>query len=497
MSRNLMGFKSIIVYAFFFISFFAFSGCGGGEDGSGNTDSLQITNQYLQYRSFENSNSNRFQGWVEITKNGSHIQERDLDEILLTNSSGSPIQPTSTGFYEYGYMLLDCTTTPCTESGPIEGTGFSGSFNYIPAGFYNIRASTKDRLSDTATVQYAGQLVLPVIDSTTMESELINEDLILSWTNPTDTANWPDVHRLTINIFDSVGVIDVLRVVVEKDTDSVTIPASLISQAMDLASGSLVRWEIQTRAYDANGMNCARGYSNRLFLPQVLSISGTFMQHFTHENLAYNSFRAFVGLKIGDTPAQDSDIADVRITDLLGNPLVTINSTFWQAGPYIVYNCLSVPCTQYNNIMQSGFLKYFTNIPAGRYFIEAEATDGQIATQSITYPGQLHLPCILSGSMQSQFVNGNLVLSWTNPTESANWQYVDDLHIRIYATDGEEVIFVTFDPSNESVTIPASLLSQANNLGYGSISYWHIQTRAFDANWMNFARGVSNNAIIR
>jgi hypothetical protein len=121
-----------------------------------------------------------------------------------------------------------------------------------------------------------------------------------------------------------------------------------------------------------------------------------------------------------------------------------------------------------------------------------KAADGHNFTAEIYYPGQLILPFISNASIQSYWSNGDLVLSWTNPTNEKNWDKVSQLRIIMYAEDNAEVLYIRTNPSTTTVTIPASLYNGVVNLGHGNITGWLIQTRAYDSNNMNYARGYSH-----
>jgi hypothetical protein len=108
------------------------------------------------------------------------------------------------------------------------------------------------------------------------------------------------------------------------------------------------------------------------------------------------------------------------------------------------------------------------------------------------YPGQLALPVVDSSSMQAQWSNGDLVLSWTNPTGELNWQAVDQIRVVLFDVDYNDKVFVSLDKSAETVTLPAELLTKAAAIGASGISSWQVQTRAFSQYNMNHARGNSN-----
>lgn len=114
------------------------------------------------------------------------------------------------------------------------------------------------------------------------------------------------------------------------------------------------------------------------------------------------------------------------------------------------------------------------------------------ATKDLSYPGKVVLPYVDFNTMDSLYSNsGDLVLSWTNPTGDANWDKVNQLRIVLMTKDYTSLVYIPANPNSETLTIPESLINQAENLGYGNVSWWAIQTRAYDNNNMNYARGYS------
>ena len=88
-------------------------------------------------------------------------------------------------------------------------------------------------------------------------------------------------------------------------------------------------------------------------------------------------------------------------------------------------------------------------------------------------------------------MGNDLALSWVNPTSSTNWSEVDILRIKLLDSSGKVVLFMSLSPTADTVTISNNLLVQAAGLGDSTLSTWEVQTRAYDANNMNFARGNS------
>ena len=73
-------------------------------------------------------------------------------------------------------------------------------------------------------------------------------------------------------------------------------------------------------------------------------------------------------------------------------------------------------------------------------------------------------------SMQAHWSNGDLVLSWTNPTGELNWQEVDQMRVVLFDVDYNDKVFVSPDKSAETVSLPAELLTKAAAIGASGIS---------------------------
>jgi hypothetical protein len=248
-------------------------GCGGGSGGGDDAPVYDFGLYFLQYRVFENT-STGYQSYLPMTKNGKAIQETDITDIRMYDAASNPITATTEGFNAETYMYLNCTVTPCAQSGPLNENGFYGSFSALPADTYSFEVDTADGQTLGLAVPYTGQLALPFILSSTMQSSWTGSDLMLNWTNPVGAANWTEVDQLRIRLFDGTGK-PVLYIRLDPTAETVTINASLLNQAAGLGDGLLQSWEVQTRAYDANGMNFARSYSNRLGIdPQPTACVG-------------------------------------------------------------------------------------------------------------------------------------------------------------------------------------------------------------------------------
>lgn len=222
----------------------------------------------------------------------------------------------------------------------------------------------------------------------------------------------------------------------------------------------------------------------------VYTFGLNFVQYRVFENSS-TGYQAYVTMTKDGKAIQETDVDDFRIYDSANNLLAPTNSGF-NAETYISLNCMNSPCSQSGPVNENGFYESFAFLPADTYDVEVDTADGQALTLNVPYPGQLALPVVPSNTMLSTWVGNDLLLNWVNPVTATNWGEVDQLRIRLFDGNGKPVLYIRLDPSAETVTINASLLSQAAGLGNGVLQSWEVQTRAYDANDMNFARAYSN-----
>ncbi len=233
-----------------------------GDDGV--LPSNAIKSAYMQYRNYPDPAKNRYAAWIEVTKDGGPAQSTDVIGFKITDSVGNAVTPTSSSFAQGHYYYYNCSTTPCTSPQAIMENGYAVNFSNIPAGKYRYEVEASDGQKFYKDIEYPGQLVLPIVPSTTMNSSLLaNGDWVLNWINPTGAANWSEVDQLRIILMaGDAAYTELVYVRANSSVETVIIPASLISQAESLGKGPIEYWTIQTRAYDANNMNYARGYSH-------------------------------------------------------------------------------------------------------------------------------------------------------------------------------------------------------------------------------------------
>jgi hypothetical protein len=221
-------------------------------------------------------------------------------------------------------------------------------------------------------------------------------------------------------------------------------------------------------------------------------ISSAYLQYRNYEDPdRTDGYAAWAGITKDGEPVNAADIKSLTITNIAGDELVPDNQSFYRGPPYHVYDCRSTTCTGPEIVIDSGYIANFSNIPAGSYHFQAEATNGEKFGRHVYFPGKVVLPFIpVETYSWSWTVQGDSVASWGNPTGEPNWGEVDQILLTVLDEDTNAYIWVRLNPSVETFTIPESWWIEADTLGRNH-AWWLVQTRAFDSNNMNYARGIT------
>lgn len=220
-------------------------------------------------------------------------------------------------------------------------------------------------------------------------------------------------------------------------------------------------------------------------------IDSNYLQYRTNVDPSNNHYRGWVGISNNDLPIEMEEIENIIFTDESGSEMVFTDERFWN-GKYYLYDCSTGACQVPSLVEESGFYGPLDALSTGTYQIKVETADGTTITKDVDYPGKLELPVVNSDSMQDQWEDGDLILSWTNPTTAATWNEADLLRVNLLTSNYEDLIYVSVDPTEETITIPADLIEKAAEIGKGEVARWQIQVRANDSNGMNYARSISN-----
>jgi len=221
------------------------------------------------------------------------------------------------------------------------------------------------------------------------------------------------------------------------------------------------------------------------------SIEWPYIQYRVIENEERGFFRGWFDVTKNDMPVEEDEIRSITVTDSGGNIMDISDKGFH---PYVFYrfDCVTGACSEYGPTFRSGFYMNFEDdLATGSYWIEIETVDGQ-AEKYVYYFGKLELPVVNSASMTSRYDNRDLVLNWINPINQDNWQEVDELRILLIDDIGQEILYVAANKNDQSITIPSRILANAEAIYGTNFTEWGVQTRAFDPNGMDYARGYSD-----
>ncbi len=452
---------------------------------------------HLMYRNFESTGSGNYQRVIGISDFGGPVQESDIIDSVMTDSTGTSVIDYADGFYHLTFMQYDCTTGTCEQSGPIDDTGIWARYATLTPDTYNVQVNMVNEQVLTSDIGYGGQVILPYVSASTMQAQWNDTDLELSWSNPITESNWNEVDQLRIVLFDNNNQV-VLQIRLAPEETSVTVPADLIAQSAALLGGdSLAQWQIQTRAYDENGMNFARGYSNTAVVSTPgYAIPYSYVMYRNYESTGSGNYMGVIAITDNSGPVEETDIIDASMTDSTGTGLASYADGFYHL-TLMQYDCTTGTCSQSGPIEDTGIWASYTSLAPDTYNMQVEMENGQVLTSDVDYAGQLILPYVSASTMQAQWNGADLELSWSNPTADPNWNAVTQLRVVLFDNNNQTVLHLRLAPYETTATVPADLIAQsAALLGGTSLTQWQIQTRTYDSNGNNIARGYSNTAPI-
>ena len=229
---------------------------------------INLTGGYVQYRTFSDG-SNAYGGWLNFTKNNKLIEESDITQIKLKDSSDNPVTISGTSFFasQYFWGGWNQSTSSVDFGGPYSDSGFSIRFpedTDLPAGTYTYEATTSQNDILTLTRYFPVETILPVVDKASMNYEWLDDSgLHLTWSVPAAGGGYD---QLRIDLYTQDGD-DLLYVRLPPDKEELTIPAEWIQKMTDVINPSSAVWRIVTRSIEGGGNNYARGYSGKVDIP--------------------------------------------------------------------------------------------------------------------------------------------------------------------------------------------------------------------------------------
>jgi hypothetical protein len=488
---------------------------GVPPSGCPQTGLTTITNQYVQYRTYAPPATDKFQGWVALSRGGVPAPRDDIQSIALLLEGGTsptpvPIQWSASNYDGSQYYKVDWDGV---QFGTYALRGDEG-FRILPtdplaAGTYHYRVQTFSGESfDGPPMSYGGMIQLPYA-TWPAQPYVWNADgsLTISWVNPVNDQSWPLVSELRVQLSKGSGgtVLDVR--VTDTTVTSVTLPAELVAGVASLGVGPDATCQVQTRSANAGNMNDARGFSAPWTIPWTpawMLTAGRYVQYRTFENTSNDKYRGWVDIRKDGAPITSTDVAagDIVLKDGSGQTVATTGAAFHASrfynftwDPSLSIYVLSGPMNS------SGYSLDFDDVPAGQYTFEL-ATSGGPVTAGVSYPGLLALPAIASSSMTvTPNTDGGVRLAWQDPGDVDVVLELDD--------DNGEALFYAFagqmpgpGPVAREFWLPPNVVQSVKDLNPSLTTWsWRVQTRAaasgpeleaLGMKGMNYARGLSD-----
>jgi hypothetical protein len=225
---------------------------------------VQISSGYLQYRTFADSSTSEYKGWLKFTKNDLPLPQDSNQAISLLDENGTTVQIKDAKFYDSTYYWgnWNNATQSVDYSEPYTQAGYKISFpqgTEIGSGSYTYNATTGDGDTLTYNLNYPGKKEMPTVALQPVKT---------SWDNNGSlTIDWPkpggDFDEYMFVILDQQSYKDLLYVKLPKSQSSLTIPESVIKDLQNLYQSTSLQLQLQTRKYSNEGMNYARGITSK------------------------------------------------------------------------------------------------------------------------------------------------------------------------------------------------------------------------------------------
>ena len=230
--------------------------------------SLEIGGAYVQYRSHENETQAGYRGWIDFRRGGDLIDEGAIakDEngvpmVQLYDPEGNLLAPQSVRFIRTESVVADGPYGDVWDWYPWGYSGFLLDLrNYndqgLEEGTYRFAAQAADGTELTKEIYFPGAVPLTPVPWLGYSWQW-DGSLYLTWGNPGDS-------------FDEYSVVltkgpdaEIFYQRLERSTYYAYLPRQLLLDinALTAPDPTNIRWRVQTRRTDENGMNYARSYN--------------------------------------------------------------------------------------------------------------------------------------------------------------------------------------------------------------------------------------------
>lgn len=223
---------------------------------------------FIQYRTFE-TGTNSYAGFIEYKDNGVPVAQTDLATASIRDPLNNPL-PAAPVFIQANYLVATWDAGTSTF-GPATPSGYAGYFfdlgtADLAPGTYTFRTTLAEGQLLQTTRNVASRVEAPVVPFSSMltTKNSTNNSLTLSWTAPaTGTFS---TYRVVVRKVLATSSPEIFYAIVPVGTTSITLSQTLLAQIAlnaGVSQTSPLSWEVQTRVYDANSIEIARGYSDR------------------------------------------------------------------------------------------------------------------------------------------------------------------------------------------------------------------------------------------
>ena len=468
------------------------------------TKQLGVSYSYLQHRNYNDDYSDKYQGWIELIKGNDPIEASDVSAIAVKDGSGAAMDAIVSSLFatEYYYGNYNSISKDFAFAGPYAYSGYSIKFpadRDLAAGDYTFEITPAVGDVMTQIVSFPETQEVPVVNSTLMTYSWSEGALTLSWTVPDGTF---DEFRVLLTDTNSK---DLLYVKAPKTVTSVTIPADWVERIETLAPIGDWFWQVQTRAYTANGMNHARSYSRQCKIypageeaDYYISWARSGYRNFVDSNNNGYLFGLIV-LKTDGTLIDETDVTQVVVKNAAGDIIAGQYNGFYKEESLFWARVYQGSSSLFDRMLDTW--SYFAfSIPstpalaAGDYTYEVTTADGSLLTTTVAFQGDMVVPVPAAPAMTHQWLpDGSLKLTWQNSTGDYS-----TIRVRGRDENWNDLFTIAAPTTATTVTLPKWALDEIEAT-YGAVptqAYWWVEWRLTGDNGFEYGRGASDHVEI-
>jgi hypothetical protein len=224
-----------------------------------------------------------------------------------------------------------------------------------------------------------------------------------------------------------------------------------------------------------------------------IEITSSYVQYRTYSDAAGNRYQGWVSFLNDGRPIEASDIADIVLKDQNQNEVdISLSDLYYDEYYYGGWNSGDGQIYYSGPYSDTGFSIYFpeaTALTEGNYTYEATTMSGRIVSQTLYFPGKLELEAVDAATMASEWINGDLKLTWTNPDPGGLFEQV-----RVRLQSGDHLYLTIRLPNTASeVTIPEQWINNVKQLSNADTMDWIVLFYAIEGTTNNqYARSQSD-----